>query len=144
MAKELRSFTIKKLRKPNAALRDKNLRWVCNSLGFVSTRDSDETAYKIMECLTTAAKEGRGMTSDELSGHVKPTIGSVIYHLKKLMKSGLIVKMGSCYELRMESLRSTIEEIQREINMALDDVKTVSADIDSRFCITQEATATGE
>ena len=70
------------------------------------------------------------MTSEELTKVVEPTIGSVIYHLKKLMKSGLVIKIGSIYELRMNSLLSTIEEIQKEIDFAVEDIKSIAKDID--------------
>jgi hypothetical protein len=64
---------------------------------------------------------------------VEPTIGSVIYHLKKLMKAGLVVKLDTAYELRMNSLRSTIEEIEKEISMTLADIKKVAEDIDNKI-----------
>jgi len=70
---------------------------------------------------------------------VKPTIGSVIYHLKKLMKAGLVVKMGSAYELRMKSLLSTIEEIEKETQMTIADIKKVAIDIDNRLGLAHRA-----
>ena len=70
------------------------------------------------------------MTSEELSEKVEPTIGAVIYHLKKLMKAGLVVKMDSEYMLRMSSLSATIEEIQKEINLSLDNINDVAGFVD--------------
>ena len=70
------------------------------------------------------------MTSEELNKIVEPTRGSVIYHLKRLIKSGLVVKIGSAYELKMNSLANTIEEIRKEVDIALDDIRKVAEDID--------------
>lgn len=130
MVKVLKEFHVKKLREPTEKQIDDDIEWVCTSLGFMTPRDHDKTAIKILNALIKAAKEKGGLTSEELTQHVNPTIGSVIYHLKKLMKAGLIVKLGSTYELRMKSLLSTIDEIQKDIIWTLSDIKKVAKDID--------------
>lgn len=130
MEKALKLYTVKKLREPTEKVTDKDIKWVCNSLGFITPRDQDDTAYVILKALIKSAKNKKGMTSEELEQVVEPTRGSVIYHLKKLMKSGLVVKMGSAYELKMNCLADTIEEIRKEINLTLDDIKKVAEDVD--------------
>lgn len=132
MAKVLRHFTIRKLREPTEKKLDKDIEWVCNSLGFVTPRDQDKTASRILKALIKSAKKEEGLTSEDLTRFVEPTIGSVIYHLKKLMKAGLVVKLDSTYELRMHSFLKTIEEIEKEINMTLADVKKIAEDIDNK------------
>ena len=133
MAKVLKQFTIRKLREPVEKQLDKDIEWVCNSLGFVGSRDQDKTAYKILKALIKSAKEGKGLTSEELTKKVEPTIGSVIYHLKKLIKAGLVIKIESAYELRMKSLMSTIEEIEKEVTLALADIKDIALDVDNKI-----------
>lgn len=130
MAQALSQFTIKKLREPVEKQLDGDLEWVCNSLGFLTARDQDKTAYRILRALIQSAREGRGLTSEELTQYVEPTIGSVIYHLKKLMKAGLVVKLDSTYELRMNSFFKTIDEIENEIINILEDIKKIAKDID--------------
>ena len=104
MARALKQFTIRKLREPTEKVLDKDIEWVCNSLGFLTPRDQDKTALKILKALIKSAKKGKGLTSEELSKFVEPTIGSVIYHLKRLMRAGLVVKLDSVYELRMNDV----------------------------------------
>ena len=130
MPKVLRQFTVKKLREPVDKQVDKDIEWICTSLGFVTSRDQDKTAYRILKALIISAREGRGLTSEELTEYVEPTIGSVIYHLKKLMKAGLVVKLNSTYELRMNNFQRTIEEVEKEIFNTLDDIKKIARDID--------------
>ncbi len=132
MVKALRHFVIRKLREPTEKEIDKDIEWVCNSLGFVTPRDQDKTAFRILKALIEAAKKKKGLTSEELTEVVEPTIGSVIYHLKKLMKAGLVVKINSTYELRMHSFMRTIEEIEKEIGMTLAEIKTIARDIDHK------------
>jgi predicted transcriptional regulator len=133
MLRSLKQFVIRKLREPTEKQLDKDIEWVCNSFGFITPRDQDKTAFKILKALVKSAKESKGLTSEELAELVEPTIGSVIYHLKKLMKAGLVVKLDSTYELRMNSFRATIEEIEKEINMTLADIKKVAKDIDNKI-----------
>lgn len=132
MEKTLRQFTVKKLREPVNKQLDQDIEWICNSLGFLTTRDQDKTAFKILKALIKSATQREGMTSEELSRYVEPTVGSVIYHLKKLMKAGLVVKLDSRYELRMNSFLKTIEEMEKEIANTLTDIKMIAKDIDDR------------
>lgn len=131
MEKSLRLFTVKKLRQPTSKMADNDIEWVCNSLGFITPRDHDKTAYMILKALIKSAKHKGGMTSEELERIVEPTRGSVLYHLKKLIRSGLVVKMGSAYELKMNCLTDTIDEIRKEINLSLDSIRGVAVDIDA-------------
>lgn len=132
MEQALRQFTVKKLREPVKKQLDRDIEWICNSLGFLTPRDQDKTAFKILKALINSAKKGKGLTSEELTEYVEPTVGSVIYHLKKLMKAGLVVKLNSYYELRMNSFLKTIEEIEKEITIALSDIKMIAKDIDDK------------
>ena len=131
MEKTLRQFTVKKLREPVEKKLDEDIEWVCNSFGFLTPRDQDKTAYKILKALIKSAKKGEGLTSEALTEHVEPTVGSVIYHLKKMIKAGLVVKLDSTYELRMNSFLKTIDEIEKEIVNTLGDIKKIAKDIDN-------------
>jgi len=83
MKRPLKQFVIRKLREPTEKELDKDIEWICNSFGFLTPRDQDKTAFKILKALIKSAKEDIGLTSDELTKLVEPTIGSVIYHLKR-------------------------------------------------------------
>lgn len=130
MTKALRQFVVKKLREPSDKMVDTDIEWICSSLGFVSSRDQDKTAYRIIQSLVHAAQNGGGMTGEKLAEQVEPTIGSVFYHLNKLMKAGLVVKFGSEFELRQGSLRKTIEEIEKDITRSLSDIKRIAGEVD--------------
>ena len=130
MSKALRQYTIRQLKELTEKNVDSDIEWVCNSLGFISSRDQDRTANRILKALIKSAKDGKGKTSEELTREVEPTIGSVIYHLKKLMKAGLVAKPGSLYELRMNSLLTTIETIEKEIIINISNIKRIARDID--------------
>ena len=133
MVKVLKQFIIRKLREPVKKNVDEDIEWVCNSLGFIGLRDQGKTAFGILKALIESAKEGKGLTSEELTKKVQPTIGSVIYHLNKLMKAGLVIKIDSRYELKMRSITSTIEEIENDIRFTLANIKKVALDVDNKI-----------
>lgn len=133
MSRDMQKFIVKKFKNPLKKDLDTDIKWICNSFGFISTRDQDKVAFHILKALIKAAKEGKGLTSEELTEFVTPTQGSVVYHLNKLMKAGFVVKIESGYELKMNSLQMTINEIEKEILSTLENIKSVSEDIDSRI-----------
>lgn len=130
--KSLRRFEVRQLKEPSIEDTEKDIEWLCSSFGFLSTRDQGKTAMKILKALIEEAKTEQGLTSDELSARVDPTIGAVIYHLKKLMKAGLVVKLENKYELRMNSLLSTINEIEKDIHATLENIKKIAEQIDQK------------
>jgi len=132
MVKAIKQFIIRQLKEPLGKNVEKDIEWVCNSMGFMGKRDQNNTALKIIKELIIQAKKGTGLTSEELAKKVSPTQAGVIYHLKKLMKSGLIVKLGSKYSLRMNSLLTTIEEIEKEITLSIENIKKIAKDIDTK------------
>ncbi len=133
MEKILKEFMVRKLKEPADDRIDCDIAWICSSLGFLTSRDRDQTAFKILKALIEAAREGKGLSSEELSQLVRPTIGSVIYHLKRLMKSGLVVKLNSSYELRMGSLLTTVEEVEKDVTATFSRIKMVADDIDKKM-----------
>ena len=133
MTKVIKQFVVRQLREPTEKELNKDIEWVCNSFGFINTRDQNKTSFRILKALIKAAKEKKGMTSEELTNMVKPTIGSVIYHLNKLMRAGLVVKIGSAYELKMSSLLTTIVELEKDICATLLNIKTIATDIDEKI-----------
>jgi predicted transcriptional regulator len=126
-------YAVKKIQTPTEKNLDKDIEWVCSSLGFVTSRDHDKTAMRIIKAMVYAAKDGKGLDSEELAELVKPTRGSVLYHLKRLMRAGLVVKIQSHYELTQKSLTKTIEDAQANINAVLEEIKKISLEIDEEL-----------
>ena len=134
----IRKFSINKLREPLEAEMDSDVEWVCGSLGFITPRDKDMTAYKILKMLIEAAKRGEGLTCEELTTGVDKTTGAVSYHLNRLMKANLIVKQGSSYQLRMSNLEDTVEEIEKDIHLVFERVRKISRDVDDSLGIVRK------
>lgn len=112
---------------------EKDLEWLCKSLGFLEPRDKKKTAFKILKLLLEAARENRGLTSDELAAKLSLTRGTMVHHLNKMIRSGLVIYHEGKYKLRGRSLKTTIEEAHRDINRIFENLYKIAESIDRAF-----------
>ena len=133
MVTELRRYVVKNLKHPIKEDLSRDIEWICNCLGFADSRDKERTASKIFKLLVDAAKEGNGLTSEEIAESVKPTRGAVVHHLNKFIKAGLVIKVNSKYELRMGSLKKTVEEVNVDIQRVLSNIAHIAESVDNKM-----------
>ena len=126
-------ITIVQIRKPAEHNVNQELQWFGTSLGLFNLRDKDKSTFRLFIELLKSAKANRMLTSDELAAKLALSRGTIIHHINKLMESGLVVHEGNTYTLRVENLRTLIEEIEKDIKRACDDLKEVAKEIDNRL-----------
>lgn len=126
-------ITIVNIRKPNEHNVNKELQWLGSSLGLFSLRDKDKSCFRVFIELLKSAKAKQALTSDELALKLSLSRGTIIHHINRLMESGLVVHEGNKYILRVENLKSLIEEIEKDIKRACEDLKEVAKEIDERL-----------
>lgn len=112
---------------------ERDLEWLCKSLGFLEHRDKKKTAFRILRLLLEAARESKGLTSDELAERLSLTRGTMVHHLNKMIRSGLVIYHEGTYKLRGRSLKTTIEEAHRDINRIFENLYKVAESIDKAF-----------
>ncbi len=120
-------ITLAKIRREADMNINDELLWFGQSLGLFGKRDKDKSCYRIFVELL---KNKQGLTSDELGIRLKLTRATVIHHIKKLIKSGLVIKEQKKYFLRVESLRELIDEVESDINNILRELKKSADRID--------------
>lgn len=126
----LAEYVLLSVRKPPKAEYVADLEWFCRTFGFLESRDKQKTAHLIFKALLESAVQNNGLTSDELAEKSNLTRGTMIHHLNKMMKSGLIIFHEGKFKLRGNSLKSTVEEIQRDINRLFENIFEVTENID--------------
>jgi len=126
----LAEYVLLSVRKPPAAEYQSDLEWVCRTFGFLESRDKKKTAYLIFKALVEATIHNNGLTSDELAEKLSLTRGTMIHHLNKMIKSGLVIFHEGKYKLRERSLKSTVEEIQRDITRVFENLFDVTDKLD--------------
>ncbi|MBS3136283.1 winged helix-turn-helix transcriptional regulator [Candidatus Woesearchaeota archaeon] len=126
-------ITIINVRKPSLPSINEQLQWLATSLGLFSLRDRNKTCFRIFIDLLKSAKHRRALTSDEIADHLSMSRGTVIHHINHLIDSGIVVRDGSTYMLRVDSLSDLIDEVEKDIQRTLHDLREVARSIDSRL-----------
>ena len=123
-------ITIVNIRKPAEQNINSELQWFGSSLGLFNLRDKDKSTFRVFVELLKCAKKEQMISSDELGLKLGLTRGTVIHHINKLIESGLVIHEGNRYTLRVDTLKSLIEEIEKDLRRALDDLKEGAKVID--------------
>ena len=128
-------ITIVNIRKPSEHNVNQELQWFGSSLGLFNLRDKDKSTFRVFIELLKSSKAKQTLTSDELASRLDLSRGTIIHHINKLMESGMVVHEGNKYTLRVENLRTLIEEVEKDIKRACEDLKEVAKEIDNRLGI---------
>jgi predicted transcriptional regulator len=114
-------LTIQKVRRPFRDDPVELMDYLLRSLGF---ERNTEIYRKILEELLG---EGKGSTAISEKVGARTT---TIYHINKLIKSGLVIKRGSVYELREPTFERTVKEIFRDVERVFEDLLEVARELD--------------
>ena len=126
-------ITIVNIRKPAEHNVNQELQWFGSSLGLFNLRDKDKSTFRLFIELLKSAKAKQTLTSDELASKLSLSRGTIIHHINKLMESGIVIHEGNRYTLRVENLKTLIDEVEKDIRRACDDLKEVAKEIDDRL-----------
>lgn len=126
-------ITIVNIRKPAEHNVNQELQWLGSSLGLFNLRDKDKSCFRVFIELLKSAKKNQPSTSDDLALRLSLSRGTIIHHINKLMESGLVIHEGNKYILRVENLRTLIEEVEKDIKRACEDLKEIAKEIDERL-----------
>ena len=123
-------ITIINIRRPAHSNLNQQLQWFGTSLGLFNLRDKDKSCFRIFIEMLKSAKQKRALSSDELAYHLGLTRGTVVHHLNKLMEAGLVISEKNKYFLRVDNLQTLISEIEKDVQLATQQLKEVAKDID--------------
>ncbi len=128
-----RRITITQVRKPVKKNLNEELQWIGSSLGLFNARDKDKSCFRIFIEMLKATKVNKPMTSDQLAYKTGLSRGTVVHHLNKMRQAGLIITSEGGYLLRVGKLEAVIDEIQKDLNRACDDLRNIARDIDDKL-----------
>jgi predicted transcriptional regulator len=107
-----------------------SLKWLGESMGLFSLRDKDQSCFRIFIELIKTIKNQGGISSDELAYKLNLTRGTVIHHINRLINAGIVISDRNRYSLRVDNLHSLIEEIEKDVNGTIKELKCVADDLD--------------
>ena len=126
-------ITIVNIRKPAEHNVNQELQWFGSSLGLFNLRDKDKSTFRLFIELLKSSKADHPLTSDDLASRLALSRGTIIHRINKLMESGLVIHEGNTYILRVDNLKSLIDEVEKDIKRACEDLKEVAKEIDGRL-----------
>ncbi len=123
-------ITIIRTRKPESVNVNELLQWFGGTLGLFNLRDKDRSCFRVFLVLLKNAKRGEGLTSDEIAELTRLSRGTVVYHLNKLMESGLVINERKKYLLKVSKLEELVDLIRNDVNNAFDSLKDIGRELD--------------
>ena len=124
---EYRIFNVRKLASVDV---EKDLEWICRSFGFLEPRDKRRTAYRVFRAIIEAARNNEGLSSDEIADKLALSRGTIVHHVNKMIKSGLVIYHEGQYKLRGRNLVTTVKEIQLDTERIFESLRDVCKNID--------------
>ncbi|MFH1398880.1 MAG: helix-turn-helix domain-containing protein [Candidatus Woesearchaeota archaeon] len=126
-------ITIIRHKKPSSEDTNAKLQWFGSSLGLFNLRDKDKSCFRIFVELLKSSKQDQGLTSDEIAERSDLSRGTVVHHLDKLIKSGMVVHEKNQYELRVDNLGALVDEIRKDIQRTMNDLREIAEIIDKEI-----------
>ena len=118
------------IRKPVQKNVNQELQWLGSSLGLFNLRDKDKSCFRVFIELIKNAKIGKPLSSDEIAYSLGLSRGTVVHHLNKLLDSGIVVEAERGYILRVSNLRDLINEVEKDLERTLDELRDMAEEID--------------
>ena len=110
------------------------LKWFGASLGLFSIRDKDSSCFRIFITLINDLKQGsKGLSSDEMALLTGLSRGTVVFHLNKLIESGLVINADNKYFLKVNNLHELVEEVETNVLRTLQSLKQTANKLDKHL-----------
>jgi biotin operon repressor len=125
-----RRITIIDLPTPRGHDINYELQWLGNALGLFTERDRDKSCFRVFVTLVKETNRDQPLSSDQIADQLDLSRGTVVHHINRLIDSGIVIHTRSGYTLRMDTLQQVVNEIQRDTERMLQNMKKISKDID--------------
>jgi len=126
-------ITIIRMRKPVQENINEELQFLGESLGLFSERDKDKSCFRIFIILLNSLRKGQKLTSDEIAEKTDLTRGTVIYHLTRLMESGIVVSQKNYYMLAVDNMDELVDLVKNNLTKTFDNLRPIAKNIDKKL-----------
>lgn len=130
----MKKIVIKSVDKPlESSSPDELISWFCEVLGLSGPGEEGSMESEILKRFIAAAQNNKGISSSGIKlGRGIPR-STIIYHLNRLVESGLVVKRGRKYYMRAQALSASIEEIEYDIDREFQRMIDMAKEFDRLF-----------
>jgi predicted transcriptional regulator len=126
-------ITIIKTERPDMQNVNDLLQWFGGSLGLFNLRDKDRSCFRVFIVLLKSGKKAQGISSEDIAEITALSRGTVVYHLNKLMESGLVRESKKKYYLEASNLEGLAEKIRLDADLAMENLKNLGKEIDAKM-----------
>ncbi|MCQ1534605.1 ArsR family transcriptional regulator [Methanosarcina sp. KYL-1] len=127
----VQQITLKNIEKPNIKSLEEDLQWFCDSFGFSSGRDTENTATRIIFNLLEKLSNEEIISSDSLAEDLEIKTSRVNHHLRNLNESGLLYRKKRLIYLRGGSLKASVQEMRKDSERILEELESIAEEIDT-------------
>jgi predicted transcriptional regulator len=131
----VQQIILRYLEKPHEQSLEDDLLWLCDSFGFSSGRDTENTATKIVFSLLDKLSNDELISSEALADDLEIKISRVNHHLRNLNDSGLLYRKKRLIYLRGGSLKAAVKEMRKDSERIFDELESIAEEIDLRIGI---------
>lgn len=131
----VQQIILRYLEKPHVKSLEDDLLWLCDSFGFSSGRDTENTATRIVFSLLDRLSNDQTTSSEALAEDLEIKISRVNHHLRNLNDSGLLYRKKRLVCLRGGSLKAAVKEMRKDSERIFDELESIAEEIDLRIGI---------
>lgn len=127
----VQEIILRNIEKPHIKGLDEDLAWFCDSFGFSSGRDIENTAIRIILSLLDKLSNEEEISSEVLAGDLDIKVSRVNHHLRNLNDSGLLYRKKRLIYLRGGSLKAAVREMRKDSERIFDELENAAEEIDT-------------
>ncbi|HII93349.1 MAG TPA: ArsR family transcriptional regulator [Methanosarcina sp.] len=131
----VQQIILRYLEKPHVKSLEDDLLWLCDSFGFSSGRDTENTATRIVFSLLDRLSNDEITSSEALAEDLQMKISRVNHHLRNLNDSGLLYRKKRLIYLRGGSMKAAVKEMRKDSERIFDELESIAEEIDLRVGI---------
>lgn len=126
----VQQIILRYLEKPHVKSLEDDLLWLCDSFGFSSGRDTENTATRIVFSLLDRLSNDEITSSEALAEDLEMKTSRVNHHLRNLNDSGLLYRKKRLVYLRGGSLKGAVKEMRKDSERIFDELESIAEEID--------------
>ena len=127
----VQEIIIRNVQKPREQNVSHDIEWLCDSLGFMTGRDTERIMSQLIRQLLQEVGNDGSASTVELADRLGIAPQRVNYHLRGLTDSGFIYRERKLIFLREGSVKAAIEELRQDANRIFDRLSVIGEEIDT-------------
>jgi predicted transcriptional regulator len=128
----MRRIVIRKVSQPREATVQKDVEWLCSSLGFCKKNVNDSASMIIKEILNHVAKH-ESVPTEAIATALNMHPGTVNHHVRQLVDAGFLYRDKKRICLRGGSLKRAVREMRRDTDRMFEDLERIAETVDRRI-----------